>query len=64
MAKKKTAKPMSAHNRVALHVSITGKVSAMIARAERLRDEGRIDDARKLLLTIERLTKELKTLEK
>lgn len=61
MAKKK--KPMTAHDRLALHRSITEQVTALIARCERLRDEGRMDEARRMLVRIERLTKELRKIE-
>lgn len=64
MAKKKSIKPMAAHVREALHRSITDRVTAMILRAGWLRDHGRIDEARRLLVRIERLTKELVELEK
>jgi len=63
MAKKKLAKPMDPHTRLALHLDITEKVTTMIARCGRLRDEGRLDEARRLLVRIERLTKELAQLE-
>lgn len=61
MAKKK--KPMAAHVRATLHRDITEKVTALIARCEWLRDRGRMDEARRMLVRIERLTKELEGLE-
>jgi hypothetical protein len=61
MAKKK-AKPMDAATRLALRESITGKVTAMIARCEGLQEAGKTEEARKLLVRIEQLTKELKGL--
>lgn len=60
MAKKK---PMTAHNRATVHRDITEKVTALIARCEWLRDQGRMDEARRMLVRIERLTEELKGLE-
>lgn len=62
MAKKK-AKSMDASTRLALRESITSKISAMIARCEGLREAGKIEEARRLLVRIEALTKELKGLE-
>lgn len=63
MAKKKSAKPMTAHTRAALHRDITEQVTTMILRAGQLRDDGKIEEARRLLVRIERLTEELKELE-
>ena len=61
--KKKRARPMAAHDRVAVHVSITAQLRTLIARCGHLRDQGRLDEARRLLVRIERLTAELKQLE-
>lgn len=63
MAKKKKA-TMAAHDRIALHRSITEQIPRLIARCGRLRDQGRMDEARQLLARIERLTIELSELEK
>lgn len=63
MAKKKKAKPMDFGTRLALRESLTGKVAAMIARCEGLQEAGKIKEARKLLVRIERLAEELKGLE-
>jgi hypothetical protein len=61
MAKKKN--PMLLHDRLALRVSISEQVTTLIARCGRLRDAGSMDEARRLLVRIERLTGELNQLE-
>jgi hypothetical protein len=61
MAKKKKNPP---HVQALLHRDITEQVITMIGRAEWLRDHDRIDEARRLLTRIEKLTQELKELEK
>lgn len=63
MAKKKKAKPMDFGTRLALRESITGRVTALIARCEGLQEAGKMEEARKLLVRIERLAEELKGLE-
>jgi hypothetical protein len=62
--KKKSAKPSGPHELITLHRDITAKVRAMMARCEGLRDAGKMDEARRLLVKIERLMKELKDLER
>jgi len=62
MAKKKATK-MPAHIRATLHRDITEQVRRMILRAGHLRDTGKLDEAPRLLVRIERLTGELKELE-
>jgi hypothetical protein len=64
MGKKKKAKPMNAGTRLALRESLTARVTAMIARCEGLREAGKIEEARRILARIERLTKDLAQLEK
>jgi hypothetical protein len=58
MAKKK--KPIPDHDRRTLLRDITEQVRTMILRAEHLRDAGKLDQARRPLVRIERLTEELK----
>jgi hypothetical protein len=60
MAKKKrAAKPMDAHTRATLHQHITRQVTTLISRCGWLRDQGRLDEARRMLARIERVTEEL-----
>lgn len=63
MAKKKKAKPMDFGTRLALRESLTARITAMIAQCEGLREAGKMEEARRLLASIERLAKELKGLE-
>lgn len=63
MAKKKKTKPIAGHNRLTVRRSIEDQVEAMILRAEWLRDEGRTEAAKRMLVRIERLVEELKGLE-
>lgn len=63
MAKRK--KPqlvMTEHDRRAARESIEKQVGVMINRCGWLRDQGRIEEARRLLARIERLNEELKGL--
>lgn len=61
--KKKTTKPMDIIERFKRHMALTDQVKAMIVRCEGLRDAGKTEAARRLLVRIERLTKELQQLE-
>jgi hypothetical protein len=62
--KKKTASCPTPGDRAALRESITDQVTTLIERAGHLRDTGKVDEARRLLMRIEALTEELKGLEK
>jgi hypothetical protein len=55
---------MEIHTRLGRHRDLTEQIRAMIARCTELRDAGNLEEARRLLLRIERLTEELKQLEK
>lgn len=55
---------MAVADRIALRISLNAQLPALIGRCGRLRDQGRLEEARRLLARIERLTKELAELEK
>ena len=57
------AKPMDIHTRLGRHRDLTEQIRTMIAHCTELRDAGKLDEARRLLAKIERLTDELKRLE-
>jgi hypothetical protein len=59
MAKKK----IPPHMRLTLHRDITEKRDTMIHRCGWLRDQGRLEEARRLFKRIEKLTEELTQLE-
>jgi hypothetical protein len=61
---KKRAKPMDIHTRLGRHRDLTEQIRTMIARCTELREAGHLEEARRLLMRIERLTEELNQLEK
>lgn len=62
--KKKTGKPMSVHDRLALHMSVSEQLTTLISRCKHMHETGKTAEAQRLFKRIERLAEDLKRLEK